>query len=49
MDQPATSIIIRTFNEARFLPGLLSAIKEQRYKNLETIVVDSGSIDGTPD
>jgi len=47
MDQPATSIIIRTYNEDKFLPGLLGAIKKQRYENFETIVVDSGSIDDT--
>ncbi|MDJ0887825.1 MAG: alcohol dehydrogenase catalytic domain-containing protein [Desulfobacterales bacterium] len=49
MDRPATSIIIRTYNESRFLPSLLDAIKKQRYPDYETIVVDSGSIDGTVD
>jgi 2-desacetyl-2-hydroxyethyl bacteriochlorophyllide A dehydrogenase len=47
MDQPEVSIVIRTYNEARFLPDLLESIKLQRYNRLETIVVDSGSIDGT--
>lgn len=47
MGQPETSIIIRTYNEARFLPGLLSAIGRQDYHAAETIVVDSGSVDGT--
>ncbi len=49
MDQPATSIVIRTYNEARYLPGLLQAIQQQRYTDWETIVVDSGSIDDTLD
>ena len=49
MDQPDVSIVIRTYNEARFLPDLLEAIKQQQYKRFETIVVDSGSIDGTQD
>jgi len=49
MDRPETSIIIRTYNEARFLPNLLEAIKQQRYDRFETVVVDSGSIDGTLD
>ena len=49
MDRPETSIIIRTYNEARFLPNLLEAIKRQRYGRFETIVVDSGSIDSTLD
>jgi 2-desacetyl-2-hydroxyethyl bacteriochlorophyllide A dehydrogenase len=49
MGQPDTSIVIRTYNEARFLPGLLSAIGRQEYQAAETIVVDSGSVDGTLD
>jgi 2-desacetyl-2-hydroxyethyl bacteriochlorophyllide A dehydrogenase len=47
MGQPETSIIIRTYNESRYLPELLIAIREQRYGDYETVVVDSGSIDGT--
>ena len=47
MDQPEVSIVIRAYNEARFLPDLLDAIKQQRHDSFETIVVDSGSIDGT--
>lgn len=44
-----TSIIIRTLNEARHLPELLSGIEGQQCPGLEreVIVVDSGSIDGT--
>lgn len=44
------SIIIRTFNEEKWLPGALQAIKEQHFGPLrvETIVVDSGSTDRTP-
>ena len=49
MDPPEVSIVIRTYNEARFLPDLLESIKQQRYDRFETIVVDSGSIDGTLD
>ncbi len=42
------SVIIRTLNEARYLPQLLEAIDAQRseYRS-EVIVVDSGSTDGT--
>lgn len=43
-----TSIIIRTLNEARYLPQLLEAISAQRSEyRYEVIVVDSGSTDGT--
>ena len=42
-----TSIIVRTFNEERYLPGLLEALAGQRYRNFEVINVDSGSYDRT--
>lgn len=42
------SIIIRTFNEERHLPELLSAIQAQQVSfSYETILVDSGSTDDT--
>ena len=43
------SIIIRTYNEERYLPRVLEAIRQQELKDLssETIVVDSGSTDST--
>lgn len=44
---PETSIIIRAFNEERWLPEVFSAIHKQRYKDFEIIVVDSGSVDRT--
>ena len=47
MNHPETSVVIRTFNEERFLPNLLAAIEQQAYRDHETIVVDSGSLDRT--
>jgi len=47
MNHPETSVIIRTFNEEKFLPDLLAAIERQAYRDHETIVVDSGSMDRT--
>ena len=44
---PKVSIIIRTLNEAAFLPSLLDLINNQSYKNFEIIIVDSGSKDDT--
>lgn len=43
------SIVIRTLNEAEWLPRLLDAIERQDLRGLtaETVVVDSGSTDGT--
>lgn len=44
-----TSIVIRTLNEQRWLPELLTAIANQRFDGagFETVVVDSGSTDET--
>jgi len=44
---PETSIVIRTFNEEKYLGNLLQAIGRQDYKDYEIIVVDSGSTDRT--
>ncbi len=41
------SIIIRTFNEERYLPRLLEALAKQNYRDFEIILVDSGSTDQT--
>lgn len=45
------SVIIRTLNEARHLPALLESIRHQECPKIEieTILVDSGSTDGTLD
>lgn len=45
------SIVIRTYNEARHLPGVLEKIASQRVDSLakEVIIVDSGSEDRTTD
>jgi glycosyltransferase involved in cell wall biosynthesis len=41
------SIVIRAFNEAQHLPRLLEGIRQQTVKDVEVILVDSGSIDAT--
>ena len=41
------SIIIPTFNEEKYLPILLSCIKDQTYKDYEVIVADANSTDKT--
>jgi len=46
---PETSIIIRAFNEERWLPEVFSAIKKQHYQDFEVLLVDSGSVDRTRD
>lgn len=44
---PETSIVIRAFNEERWLPEVLKAIDNQRYRDFEVLLVDSGSLDHT--
>lgn len=46
---PRASIVIRAFNEAAHLPRLFDGIATQTVRDVETIVVDSGSVDGTLD
>ena len=43
------SIVIRCYNEEAHISRLLSGIGEQTHRNVETIVVDSGSTDSTVD
>jgi len=47
MSNPEISVVIRTFNEEKFLPALLDALSRQFFQDFETIVVDSGSMDRT--
>ncbi|HOF25393.1 MAG TPA: glycosyltransferase family A protein [Anaerolineaceae bacterium] len=47
MPQPACSVIIRSYNEEKHLGRLLEGIAQQTVKDVEIILVDSGSTDGT--
>lgn len=49
MAAPEVSIVIRTYNEEKHLPGLLENLRRQSYRDFEIIVVDSGSVDKTRD
>lgn len=44
---PKISIIIPTYNYARFLPEAIESVLKQTYKDYEIIVVDDGSTDNT--
>ena len=44
---PKVSIVVPAFNAARTLPGTLASLLGQSYTDLEVIVVDDGSEDGT--
>lgn len=49
MSDNKISVIIRTFNEAKWIGKVLEALEKQKYRNFEIIIVDSGSTDGTID
>lgn len=47
MQQALVSVVLATYNGERFLPQQLDSILQQTYPNLEIVVVDDGSKDGT--
>ncbi len=49
MSTPSVSIILPTYNRARFLPAAFEAIRGQTFTDWELIVVDDGSTDDTSD
>lgn len=44
---PGISVVIPSLNQARFLSGAIRSLLDQRYPQLEIIVVDGGSRDGS--
>jgi len=44
---PETTVLIRAFNEERWLPEVFAALSRQRYNDFEVLLVDSGSVDRT--
>jgi glycosyltransferase involved in cell wall biosynthesis len=46
---PKISIITPCFNAAKYLEQMIQSIVEQAYENLEFIIIDAGSSDGTVD
>jgi len=46
---PEFSIIIPTFNSIKFIKSCLDSIFTQNYQDIEVIIVDNGSKDGTVD
>ncbi|MBI2473032.1 glycosyltransferase family 2 protein [Candidatus Uhrbacteria bacterium] len=49
MNDPIISLHIVTWNSMRFLPDLLSSIKEQTFKEINILIIDNASSDGVED
>lgn len=48
-NEPLISIITVSKNSSRYIQETIDSIKNQKYKNIEYIIVDGGSADGTID
>lgn len=46
-EQPLVSILIANFNNARFITETLDSAVGQTYRNLEIVIIDDGSTDGS--
>ena len=44
---PLVSVILLTYNSAKYIGRALSSVHMQCYKNIEVIVVDAGSVDSS--
>ena len=48
-DMPLISVIVPVYNVKEYLPRCVRSITQQTYRNLEILLIDDGSTDGTRD
>ena len=48
-NNPLVTVIIPTYNRVNFISRAIDSVLNQTYSNIELIIVDDGSIDGTKD
>lgn len=46
--KPRVAVVVPTYNHERYVEAALESIFAQTYRDIEVVVVDDGSIDGTP-
>jgi glycosyltransferase involved in cell wall biosynthesis len=46
---PKISVVVPSFNQAKYLELTLRSVLDQQYPELELIVIDGGSKDENPD
>jgi glycosyltransferase involved in cell wall biosynthesis len=47
MKSPKISVVMPSFNKASYIEKTLDSIFDQKYPNLEVVIQDGGSTDGT--